>query len=164
VLQARVERQLGRERFRAEGDDLLQNVRLAVLKNFRTFRGRDRPALVAWLRRVARTTTIDWERRRRARRRGSGRPGCSLSATNAPEVAAAGETPSQRFLKREELERVLRTLETLPGPYREVLQIVVTESPEPHELAARLGRGPDATRKLVARALEALRRALRAPP
>jgi RNA polymerase sigma factor (sigma-70 family) len=164
VLRSSLQRQLGRERFQAEGEDLLQEVRLAVVQGLRTFRGRDRASLVAWLRRVSLRKAIDWDRRRSSGSRGGGRRPRSLSATHAPEVAAASETPSQTFLRREELERALRALETLPEPYREVLRIVLTESPEPGELAARLGRGPEATRKLVSRAIEALRKALRVPP
>jgi len=163
VLRATLLQNLGRERFLAEGEDLLQVVRLALVRALPGFRGRDRASLVAWMRRVTATKAIDWERRRRSNRREPHRGIRSLSATNAPEVAASGEAPSRVLMRREELERALRAIETVPERYREVLRIVVTESPELHELAARLGRGVEATRKLVERALDALRKALRSP-
>lgn len=160
LLRGYLHRKLGGERFRAEGEDLLQEIRLAVVKGLPAFRGRDRAALVAWLRRITQRKTIDWERRRRARRRGPGGRVRDLSATDAAEVPAGSETPSQHFLRKEELEGVLRALETLPETYRNDLRIVLTEAPEPQDLAARLGRGQEATRKLVSRALQELRRVL----
>ncbi len=163
VLRDAVQSYLRRDRFLAEGDDLLQEVRMAILRALPGFRGRDRASFVAWVRQVSTTKAIDWERRRRSRRRAPrGRIG-SLSATDAPEPVARGEAPSRILLRREEHERILRAIEGVPERYRAVLRLIVTESPEPGELAARLGRGPDAARKLVSRALAALRKALRKP-
>ncbi len=163
VLRKAVQSSLGRDRFLADGEDLLQEIRMAVLRALPGFRGRDRASFIAWVRQVSTTKTIDWERRRRSGRRAP-RPGIgSLSGTNAPEPAARGDAPSRMILLREEKERIGRAIEAVPEQYREVLRLIVTESPEPGELAARLGRGPEATRKFVSRALAALRKALRQP-
>ncbi len=163
LLRSCIESRLGRNRFRTEGDDVLQEVRLAVLKGLPALQGRDRASLVAWLRCVAENRVKDWLRREHAR--GRRLPGVPMPpATNGHEPLDRNESPSREILHREELEMLIAAINRVPERYRKVLQIVFRETLELEELAAIFGRSADASRKLLERAFKALRKALRERP
>ncbi|MBI4602492.1 MAG: sigma-70 family RNA polymerase sigma factor [Planctomycetes bacterium] len=151
---------LGRERFAGEGEDLLQVLRMSVAASVGSFRGDSTPSFLAWLKKVLRSRLQDWERGRRSPRRNPGAPVLSLSATDAPEVAASGPTPSRVLLKREEAQRLRQAIERVPPRYRDLLRLLCEKYPSPAEVAAFLKKDPEAARKVVARALAHLRRVL----
>src|SRR5262249_59861745 len=69
-------------------------------------------------------------------------------------------TPSQRAARREQAVLLADALGRLPDDYREVLILRHLEGLPFAEVAARMGRGVDATKKLWTRALDRLRRVL----
>ncbi|MBI4586681.1 MAG: sigma-70 family RNA polymerase sigma factor [Planctomycetes bacterium] len=157
LLQHVVRRYLGPERFADEGEDLLQTLRLALVKALPSARARDLPSLTAWIKKVVWSRLLDWEKSRNAARRRWPRPMVSLSATNKPEVEALSPTPSGIFMGQEELEKLRAAIEKVPSRYRELLRLLYEKSPTPAEVAQFLGKEPEAARKFVARALTHLR-------
>jgi DNA-directed RNA polymerase specialized sigma24 family protein len=82
----------------------------------------------------------------------------SLQATDAPEVAGKGPTPSGIACAREETERFRKAVERTPERYRELLWFLYEEDPSMTEVAEFLGKGTEASRKFVSRALNSLKR------
>jgi len=161
VLKREVRRFLGPERFGEEGEDLLQTVRLQVLRRLPSVRSRDRGGWAVWLRKVARNACLDWEKsQRRARRRPESPQRLVRLPTVAPDLRAASPTPSRILLKREESESLYRAIEKVPERYRRLLRLLAERDPEPEEVARFLGKEPEAARKFTARALLRLREAL----
>jgi RNA polymerase sigma factor (sigma-70 family) len=156
ILLSRVRRHLSPERFRTEGEDVLQGLRLALLKALPSVRSDDAGSFLSWLEKLVRCRLRDWDRARASARR----PEMSLQDTDCPEVAAPISTPSRIVMSEEEAERVLLAIEKVPELYREVLRVIVREDPGPEAIAASLGKSPEAARKFVARALRHLKRTL----
>jgi len=161
VLRREVRRFLGSERFREEGEDLLQTVRLQVLRSLPSVRARDRGGWATWLRTVARNACLDWEKsQRRARRRLESPQRLVRLPTAAPDLPADSPTPSRILLKREESERLFRAIEKAPERYQGLLRLLAERDPDPEQVARFLGKEPEAARKFTARALLRLRQAL----
>jgi RNA polymerase sigma-70 factor (ECF subfamily) len=157
LVRSLVWRHLGPARFRSEGEDALQVLRLALIRSLPRLKARDRAAFVAWLRKLVRSRVLDLDRRSRAR---GGGAVLDLDGTGAPEPAAGTPTPSRIVMDREELARMRAAIERVPERYRPVLRLIVEEEPTPVEVSAFLGKGGEASRKFVARALVHLRREL----
>jgi RNA polymerase sigma factor (sigma-70 family) len=157
LLRARVRRHLSARRFAAEGDDLLQTIRLSIIENLPALRACDPGSFLSWLEKLVRCRILDWER---------GRGGRSSMADGAAEGgadrAAPTPTPSRILMDEETRARIAGAIERVPARYREVLRLIARKDPGPEEVAAFLGKGPDAARKFVERALAHLGQALRA--
>jgi RNA polymerase sigma factor (sigma-70 family) len=67
-------------------------------------------------------------------------------------------TPSAILAKQEELDRLERAIDGLKPEYRDVIVLTRIEELSYQEAAGRLGRGPEAVRKLLCRAMAALAR------
>jgi RNA polymerase sigma factor (sigma-70 family) len=161
VLRREVRRFLGPARFREEGEDLLQTVRLQIVRKLPSIRARDRGAWAVWLRTVARNACLDWKKSQgRARRRPESPQRIVRLPTAAPDLPAASPTPSRILLKHEESERLYRAIEKVPERYRRLLRLLAERDPEPEEVARFLGKEAEAARKFTARALLHLRQAL----
>jgi len=161
LLRREVRRFLGPERFREEGEDLLQTVRLQILRRLPSVRARDRGGWAVWLRTVARNACLDWRKsQRRARRRPESPQRIVRLPTALPDLPAGSPTPSRILLKREESERLYRAIEKVPERYRRLLRLLAERDPEPQEVARFLGKECEAARKFTARALLRLRQAL----
>jgi len=160
VIRATVLRHLGPGRMSVDGDDALQIVRMGVLEAIPGVRESRPSALGAWIRKVAASRLIDWEKARRSSRRSSDRPILSLVATDAPEVAGKALTGSRILMRAEEKRRLERAIEQVPDRYRPVLRFILSHEPTPAELSSFLLKETEAARKFVGRALEHLKRAL----
>ena len=163
LIAAIVRHHLGPRRRVEDEEDLRQEIRFAVTQRIRDLRRRDREALRAWVRKVANSRIIDWERRRKAQRRSPGAALLRLDATHSPEVRSPGPTPSYEAMSAEERERVEHALDSVKPKYRPVLQLLYREAPDLDELAEFLGKGRESARKHVARAMRELKRAIRSP-
>ena len=75
-------------------------------------------------------------------------------------LAGLSQAPSSLALKREQAVLLAEALERLPEDYREVFVLRNLEQVPIEEIATRMGRSPNAVRKLWTRALLALRREL----
>lgn len=76
------------------------------------------------------------------------------------QLADSIASPSARAVHREQAVLLADALERLPDDYREVFMLRHVEQVPVAEIAARMGRTPNAVRKLWTRAMVALRQAL----
>lgn len=159
-LRTCVHRYLGERRFRDEGEDLLQVIRLAIVRGLPGLRSLERRPFKAWLRQVIRSRLLVWSRGQRARRRRPEAPVVNFGTANGEDVPSEVATPSEVVRGREEIELVRKAIERVPAQYREVLRFVFETEPSNEELAAFLDRSPDAARKFVARGLAHLKEVL----
>lgn len=153
LLITTVRRYLGPKLFDRDGEDVLQAVRLEVLRSLPRLRQKNRRVLAAWLKKVARTKALDWRKALRARRQNSSSLPISLDAPNAPQIEARGPSPSRLALTREAMERLRAAINALPPRYQEVARFICEKAPTARELAAFLGKDPEPARKFAARAL-----------
>ena len=138
-----------------DAEDLLQSVYLRLVKNdFRLLASFDpaKASLVTWLTIVARSTTIDALRRRRA-------PVQSIDDENASEPQAP---PSPQTGFTEPLERVA-PLHLLTDRQRLVIALLFQDQRSVPEAAAILGVGEQTIRSTKHKALERLRKAMPDP-
>jgi RNA polymerase sigma-70 factor (ECF subfamily) len=113
---------------KCDPSDLVQEALLSAHQNFRRFRGKDEPELLAWLRKILANHLAELERRyRQTARRDVGRERPldraverSSAALNML-LAADGLSPSQRAESREQAVRLADAVEGLPPDDREVI-------------------------------------------
>jgi len=159
-LRARVVRMLSPARFRSEGDDLLQTIRMEILKALLSLRTRSAGAFQGWVGKLVRCRVLDWQRAKHKARRIPTRAQVSLQKTDAPEPPAAGPSPSRILMSREQRAQLVRAIERVPERYRAVLRLIQAQEPTLRDLAAFLGKEPDAARKFIGRALAHLKEEL----
>lgn len=138
-------------RDRAEAEDLTQEVFLRALRSLGHYRATGAP-FHAFLAAVARNLLRDRWRR-------DGRNPVELDCVE--ELQAGGGDPEASALAAAERARLRDALACLPPDYQAVLRLRVVEGRPTAEVAALLGRGPNAVRQLQHRALVALRARLR---
>ncbi len=160
-MRALAARMLARARFASDGEDVLQSVRLELIKALPGLRTRAAGAFHVWLARLVRSRVLDWQKARRRGRRIPTKAQVSLQKTDAPEPRAAAASPSQIAMRREQREQLARAIERVPERYRPVLRLIQAQEPTPEALAAFLGKEPEAARKFVGRALAHLRETLK---
>jgi len=152
---------------KVDASDLVQETYLQAHEHFGRFRGRTEAELVTWLRQILATTLANLVRHYYGTQRRDVRLERELAAeldrssqALAGGLAADGSSPSQRASRREQAVLLADALGRLPDDYREVLVLRHLEGLPFAEVAARMGRGVDATKKLWTRALDRLRRVL----
>ncbi len=141
-------------RAHTESRDILNASLLKAFQNIDQFERSDGGSLMAWLARIAENEMrdqVDYLRRQRRDAAKEVRPEQGLDG-----IAERVRSHSSRLVLREEMERMVRALETLDEPQREVILLRKFEELSFKEIAERMGRSPDACRMLLARALAAL--------
>lgn len=153
-------------RSRLDPSDVVQETLLKAHREFGTFLGEGEQELVAWLRRILVHTVIDQTRYHSAQGRRVDRQ-ASLEAMleqSSQEVRRAltdaGPSPSDVAVQHEWAELVAGALEQLPADYRKVFTLRNLEHVPIADIAARMGRSPNAVRKLWTRAMLSLRKEL----
>lgn len=73
------------------------------------------------------------------------------------DIAAAGSSPSRILQRKERFDRLEKALARLSGDHREVVTLARLKGLTIEEIAHRMGRSPEAVKKLIARALLRLR-------
>ena len=137
--------------------DLVQETFLEAQRDFRQFGGTSQAELVTWLSRLLLNNLANFARRYRGTgKRSVSREVALDEAQGDPRVAASGPSPSQQVAAGEQADRVQRAMAALPEEYRRVLRLRYEEGLPFDEVAARMGRSPNAVRKLWARAVERL--------
>lgn len=153
-----------------EPEDVLQDVMIAAYRSIgeadfpsaRSFRG--------WLGVLVQHRVVDLARRYfgTQRRRGAI---LSLDETAAADESGAPARVRERIpsydpgppsiaTRREAAEALERVLARIPPHYRKIIRLVQVERLPTREIAARLGKKPEAVRKSLSRALEACRLAM----
>jgi RNA polymerase sigma-70 factor, ECF subfamily len=145
--------------------DVVQQTFLEAQRDFARFAGNSEEELLAWLRQLLRNNLANFARdyRQAAKRRVDRE--VALDAGNssgfpAGQVPADTTSPSGRAVAREQCEAVRRAVGRLPEDYRRVLTLRYQDGLSFEDIAAALGRSPNAARKLWARAVELLQREL----
>lgn len=128
-------------------DDLCQETFLKALRSIGEFAPRGEDSLFRWLAGIAGNLILDAAKR--ARRGPSPLP--------EEEMAAEGLSPSKALRREERFDRLRDALERLPPEYRQVIRLARIEKVPLCEVAAILGRTPEAARKLLWRALRSLK-------
>ena len=136
-------------RSRAEAEDVVQDVFVRILEHRRSLTAvRD---MRVWLGRVAWNLAIDRRRRIRPEQFDEG---------FAEELVARNLPADEALTEAQRLRAVVRELERLPKPERDVLLLSVVEELGTVEMAEVLGRSESAVRALLFRARTRLRERL----
>ncbi|MBI4604342.1 MAG: RNA polymerase sigma factor [Planctomycetes bacterium] len=130
-------------------EEVLQDTFVRAFQSIGSFRGEDREQLRRWLTGVAQKTVLRAETELAARRR--------RTLEIQDDVASSDVSPSRALRREERLERLRRVIDTLSGDHREVVYLTRIEGLTLKQAAARMGRSPEAVRKLFWRALKQLR-------
>jgi RNA polymerase sigma-70 factor (ECF subfamily) len=148
---------------RAKGgaSDLVQETFLEAQRDFPQFHGSTQAELLAWLRRVLLNNLGSFTRHfcatdKRAVAREVALPGDGSSADAIGELAAPPPSPCDVAIAREQIEGLRQALVRLPEDYRQVILLRYEGGHSFEEIGRRLGRSPDAARKLWTRAVEHL--------
>lgn len=165
--------QLGRHlRGKCDASDLVQQTLLEAFRDFAHFQGQREGELLAWLRRVLANNLYNETRRFATQARAAEREisldqiraGLDQSSLMlAQQVPAAGPTPVQDAVRREQSVQVAFALSRLPEDYQTVLILRVFEDLSADEVATRMNRTAGAVRMLQMRALAALKEAMQSP-
>ena len=145
--------------------DLVQDVLLGALGGLTDFTYHNEGDFLRWLSRIAQNKLRDhvdkWFADKRDVRK-ERRLGISASTTECGGCQAPGlvrtTTPSAILAKREELDKLERAIDRLKPEYREVIVLTRIEGLSYQEATSQLGRGPEAVRKLLCRAMAVLAR------
>lgn len=147
-----------RVRSKVGGSDLVQEALFEAQQHFTHFHGTTREELLRWVRRIllrnianATRRYLDTTKRAATRERPlAGDPGGGLSDPDR-------SSPDDAAIAEEERARVLGAIAQLPEDYRLVIQARSFDGLSFEEVGARLGRSPEAARRLWVRALDRLR-------
>jgi len=139
-----------RVRNRDAAEDVTATVFHHALAHLRSFESRGAP-FGAWLIRIAANAIVD-----RARRAGR-------EVADSDALPDAGALPADDLERAEESAQLFRLVDALPDDQRAVIVDRFVADRSIRETAERLGRSEGAIKQLQHRALETLRRRLRAP-
>ena len=140
-------------RARMDSRDILQATLLKSFERFGEFQGSGKPALMAWLARIAEREILDRaDYHQRARR--SAQREAPLSGEDVLEARVTSVL--SRMIRDERAERLEEAMEGLSDAHREIILLRKFQELPFREIAARLDKSEDACRMLLARALSAL--------
>ncbi len=140
-------------RARMDSRDILQATLLKSFERFGEFQGSGKPALMAWLARIAEREILDRaDYHQRARR--SAEREAPLSGEDVLEARVTSVLSS--MIRYERAERLEEAMEGLSDAHREIILLRKFHELSFREIAGRLGKSEDACRMLLARALSAL--------
>ena len=139
-------------RARMDSRDILQATLLKSFEHFAEFQGSGKPALMAWLARIAEREILDradyHQRARRSAEREAPLSGEDLEARVTSVLSS--------MIRDERAERLEEAMEGLSDAHREIILLRKFQELPFREIAGRLGKSEDACRMLLARALSAL--------
>jgi RNA polymerase sigma-70 factor (ECF subfamily) len=147
-------------RERMDSRDILQATLLKSFERFDEFKGAGKPALMAWLARIAEREILDrTDYHQRARR--SVRQETPLSGDDAIEARVTSVL--SRMIRDERAEKLEQAMAGLSDAHREIILLRKFQDLSFREIADRIGKSEDACRMLLARALAALTLRLTGP-
>ena len=158
----------GGPRAKEGASDMVQETFMEAQRAFDRFNGVSEKELLAWLRRMLLNNVVDFRRRylgaeKRDVARELGPPGTTSSQDWGSLLACSGLSPSGQIGRDEDLLQLQQAIQKLPDEYRMVIEGRYLDDLPFDEIAQRLGKSSNATRKLFARAVERLRRDMDAP-
>jgi RNA polymerase sigma-70 factor (ECF subfamily) len=137
--------------------DVIQDAWLAAFQRLSDFEDRGEGSFRRWLRQILEHKVVDEVRRHVEAGSRDARREVRL-ATRADTQAGADDqtSPSMQVANAEETAAVRRAVDELPSAYAQIVRLVHQEGLTLVEAGARMGRSPDAVRKLYGRALARL--------
>ena len=132
-----------------EIDELVQEVFVRAIGSVERFRGGDEDAFFGWLVGIAKHVVLKSIR---------GLQRAEALQVIDEEVSAGSGSPSRDQRRGERFDRLEQAIEQLSGDHREVVLLTRIEGRPLSEVARRMGRSEEATKKLLWRALRELRR------
>ena len=152
---------------RVDASDLVQQTMLEAYRDFERFHGSGQGEWFAWLRRILAHNAADFVRRYRGAAKRQIRrevplrgPRESDPRAGAPEPIAAGASPSEELVQRDDQLLVAAALAELSPDYQEVILLRNLERLPFDEVARRMDRSRPAVQMLWMRAIRKLRGAL----
>jgi RNA polymerase sigma-70 factor, ECF subfamily len=146
--------------------DLIQDTFLEAHHGFAQFQGRTQRELLNWLRGILRHNLADFRRRfrdRAARQTGLEQPlAAPEHAALVQQLIADTARPEEKAATAEETDAVRLALARLPEDYRLVISLRHEEGRAFADIALDMDRSAEAVRKLWFRAIERLRKELKA--
>jgi RNA polymerase sigma-70 factor (ECF subfamily) len=151
-------RGLGPDLLAKEGaSDIVQETLLGAYRDFAKFHGDTREELLAWLRKILLRRLAAHRRRYRGtkKRRVAREVSCGVSENEGAwkELPSEESTPGVKVVRREQAEALLSALRRLPRDYRQVVVWRQYDGLSFDDIGRKLGRSPEAARKLWSRAL-----------
>jgi RNA polymerase sigma-70 factor (ECF subfamily) len=150
-------------RSKLESMDIVQDAMVAALRGLDRFNYRDEGDFLRWLCGIAENQIRGSLDRFHAAKRDIRKEvplghGAGVPEGTAPLAAAsmATATPSAIFSRSEDLDKLERAMDTLSPEHREVVVLAKVEGHPYKEIAARLGKSPEAVGMLLSRAMLAL--------
>ncbi len=147
---------------KAGASDIVQETFLEAHRHFGRFRGRTRPELLTWLRRILECRLANTRRWHQQTGKRAGRE-VGLDAFGVPDgrgLACTEPSPSGHAIGNELAEALERALAHLPETRRQAVLLRHREGCSFEEIGGRIGCSPEAARKLWNRAIHQLRNAL----
>ncbi len=137
--------------------DVVQETAVDARRDFTGFRGGTAEECYAWLRAILRNNVIDAVRRYETSQKRQSMREISLGSDSGLRLGRLlpirrGE-PDGSAIRREDAATLAGVIAGLPSDYRDVLHLRYWEGLSFVEIAGRLGRSPDAVRKLWYRAI-----------
>ena len=140
-------------RTRMDSRDILQATLLKSFERFGEFQGSGKPALMAWLARIAEREILDRADYHQRARRSAER---EAPLERGGRLEARVTSVLSRMIRDERAEKLEAAMEGLSDAHREIILLRKFQELSFREIAGRLGKSEDACRMLLARALSAL--------
>jgi len=136
-----------------DASDLTQQVFLQALDALPRYQPREGVSFAAWLFRIARNASPDWQRRQR--------PTIPWEALPEEQQPLAPDTADGAVLRQDEIAEARRLLASLDEVTREAILLRFTAQLTLAEIGATVGASEDAVRKRITRALHTLKERFR---
>lgn len=151
-------------RSKLDPSDVVQETAIDARRDFPGFRGATAEECYAWLRSILRNNVVDAVRRYETSQKRQVAKEISLASESGQLVGRRlpihrGD-PDGSAIRREDAETLARMMARLPPDYRDVLHLHYWEGLSFVRIAGRIGRSPDAVRKLWHRAIGQLQEKL----
>ncbi len=158
ILQAHVERYLPSYlQRRVAVSDIIQETRIVAFQRCGDFEDRGEGAFSNWVLGIARRKIHQAvERHLGAAKRAAGKEVSRAGRADTGQFASGDPSPSQVAMGMELADLALEALRLLPRDHREVLRLAREEQLPLREVADRIGRSYEATRRFYSRALRRL--------
>ena len=150
-------------RTKMQSMDLVQDAFISALRSLENFTYKNEGDFLRWVSKIAENRIRDNFDKIHANKRDVRKEtplNNNSSTTPDPFVGISGPvdttTPSLIMSKREDLNRLEKAMEELKPEYREVITLTKIEGLTYKEAAKKMGKGPDAVRSQLSRAITAL--------
>ena len=162
-----VHRKIGPDwRGKIEDDDVLQEAYIEVFQTIGSFTCHDVDSFYRWATRIIDHKFIDQVRRLRRKKRDAGREVAPRGGPSRHESFLANHfadtTTASKLMRREDaVSALMACIAKLPPDYLTVVRRYHLDQEPLADIAADIGRSPDAVRRLASRAVEQLQTCLR---